>query len=169
MEEDKKPTLMRNILLCSVKMERLVARIYARLAERLPPLEAIAARHIARESSNHALFLEEVLKALGVSAEDVDCSAIVGRVFDRIEKIIENIDSMSVEELRDELRRIETELGEETYHYIMFPLIKDIFNNNSKIINIIIDEIVCEEKYHHELVEELSLAREGNHKEKTEH
>ncbi len=156
-EESNKQRIIADLLLCSVELEELTAKLYESLAKKLGGAKAIAARHIARESWNHARTLREILDLLGIETANPECERVIGENYIKIKNILLKIKNMDPENVADLLSEIECSLGEETYHAIMLQLIKDITDKN--IINIIIDEIVDEERFHEKLVKRMFGAK----------
>jgi len=159
-DESSKRRLITDLLLCSVELEELTAKLYETLAEKLEGAKAIAARHIARESWNHARTLREILGLLGIERVRPECERVIGENYIKIKNILLNIKNMDPESVADFLSNIECSLGEETYHALMLPLVKDI--SDEIIINIIIDEIIDEERFHGKLVKRMFGAKNSN-------
>ncbi len=154
---------MQRIISCSIVLEERIASIYESLSNYVSFPESLVLKHISRESQNHAMLLKDISSQLGFEFNPRDCKSLIGEMYDKMEQILELVRrEPSNEELNkifEMLKEAENSMSEEIYHTLIFSLIKDMFpESDGSLINKIIDEITCEERFHHVLIEDVILS-----------
>ena len=155
--------LVARIISCSIKLEEYIAKVYSKLADKLEYPEALTLKHIARESLNHASLLRDVSQVLSLQFKPENCQKLIGSTYESLEKLVSfiestELDKVNVDYLLSELKKAENSMSEEIYHSMIFNIIKDMFPEpQARIVDRIVDEIICEERYHHKLMEEAIL------------
>ena len=91
---------------------------------------------IAFESEKHALILREIANLLNLAFQSIDCREFLGALYidlERVEYELHKKESLGLEELAkllESLIIIENFTGEETYHKLLLPLIKDFISRD---------------------------------------
>lgn len=161
---------VRRNLHCSYRLELLVAKlllIYAETLRSSSPKELMARAiltAIAIESNRHAELIDSIAKLYNLYEEAVDCPQIVGMPWTVIQKLFEEISSGRHIDLKDFIERqawIERTVGEETYHRLLIPLLREgvksgcIDSDSAPIVGVLLDKIVFDEEWHEKLLRRL--------------
>ncbi|MCX8199708.1 MAG: hypothetical protein N3E36_06805 [Sulfolobales archaeon] len=119
---------------------------------------------IAAESRNHAKFLELVAEQNNLF-EETDCSQTVGIPWAAVQKLREELSSGRVIGLKEFIERqmwLEKAVGEETYHKIVLPLIREgikagcITREYANILETLFSKMILDEEYHEEMLKILA-------------
>ncbi len=159
----KKPELLiRELLTCSIIMEKNVAELFFELHRKTrDPVIKLLFKTIALESSNHASILEDIADTYGLKQEGVDCREYHGEQCIIIESVLnqlKNTSEVSLEELKiilEKLVILENFIAEETYHKLLLPLVIDLLPNNTDLIVQLINKIVVDEEFHEKTIKSI--------------
>ncbi|MCC6045453.1 MAG: hypothetical protein LM572_01560 [Ignisphaera sp.] len=153
--------ILKKILNCSIALEEKLSKVYLSLAKKVSELSAkVLLEIIAFESEKHALILREIANLLNLALQSIDCREFLGALYidlERVEYELHKKESLGLEELAkllESLIIIENFAGEETYHKLLLPLIKD-FISRDYFITMLIDKIVSDEKFHEKAIESI--------------
>lgn len=157
--------LIASALRCLASFERLASKLYEELARKTSNRSAsLVFEWLSIESGSHATLLDILANPL--EAKEEDCAKFVGLPWRVVDDLIretrptERISDEALAEILQKLRSVEGLASEEIYGRIMVNLLKDfapLVSNEAEIIELILEEVSEEEKYHEKLL--LSVAR----------
>jgi len=160
-------SVLKEVLVCSERFERLVGGFYNALGERVgDQLLRVIFKWISVESLNHAELMKELLNFLKLPHTEVDCSFVIGEPWVTISLLMKTIekDSINAEDLKkilSVLRRLEGLVGEETYGKLLYPAVSGLLREVGwglrdqkalEAISTMLREVAVEEEYHEKLV-----------------
>ncbi|MDW8010490.1 MAG: hypothetical protein RMH84_02725 [Sulfolobales archaeon] len=162
MKDSEIRRLLSTALSCLAQFEDIVSELYSILSEFSHEEAArLALRWISTESRQHSKYLGNLAKLLGLGGDVGSCAEFVGIPWVTVESLLNNLrkaGSLSNADVLNTLRKlhvIERFTAEEAYSAILIKQIKDVANLariNFGIIEVVLDEIVEEEKYHDKIV-----------------
>lgn len=118
-------------------------------------------RIIALESRKHAEYIELIAKKLNLF-EQTDCAYVVGELWHKLKELLEQLVQGVKIDLRNFIEKqiwLEKAVGEETYQKFLLPLISEaikigcISEEAIKIVEIVLDKIVSDEKWHEKMLQ----------------
>uniref|UniRef100_A0A7C4FGH4 Rubrerythrin diiron-binding domain-containing protein n=1 Tax=Ignisphaera aggregans TaxID=334771 RepID=A0A7C4FGH4_9CREN len=152
------PELLKKILRCSIELEKKVAMVYIKLSNKVSdPAIRVLFEVIALESDKHAVILERIVSLSNLMSQSISCREFLGSLYIGLEQVEEYLNTkiqLDLEELRkllESLVIVEGFVGEETYHKLLIPLIKD-FISEGNFVSMLVDKIILDEKFHEEAV-----------------
>jgi hypothetical protein len=151
-------SFLKKILKCSIELEKKVAMVYINISKKVSePAIKVLFEAIALESDKHAVILERIVNLSNLMSQSVSCREFLGSLYidlEQVEGYLNTKIQLDLEELRkllESLVIVEGFVGEETYHKLLMPLIKD-FVSEGNFVSMLINKIILDEKFHEETI-----------------
>lgn len=151
--------LLDKTLTCSSILEEAVADVYFQLRNKInDPHIALVFETISQESRKHASILRSIAILVGLKRVDVDCREYLGELYASVEHVLSRLQivkELSKDEVRDIVEKlyvVEYFAGEETYHKLLLPLVRELLPASSKLIEELINKIIEDEEFHERAV-----------------